>query len=135
MKLILISAFAISAIGILIACQPKKGATSNAEGFVDLELKSFLNKAQQDKNAVLLDVRTPEETAEGIIPGAVELDYNGGQFAKEFKNLDKDKTYYVYCRSGGRSASASQEMFDNGFKNVYNLLGGYMAYENYKSKL
>lgn len=135
MKLLIISTVTICIIGIFLACQPKKGADNNSEGFVDLEVKEFIEQARKDSNAVILDVRTPGETAEGVIPGAIELDYNSGQFAREFKNLDKTKTYYVYCRSGGRSANASQELYDHGFTHVYNLLGGYMGYKSYESKL
>ncbi len=69
--------------------------------------KTFKDKvASAGANAVLLDVRTPEEVAEGIIPGAVNIDFRAPDFAEKIAELDKDKTYFVYCKVGGRSAKA-----------------------------
>jgi rhodanese-related sulfurtransferase len=79
-------------------------------------------------NAVLLDVRTPEEVAAGIIPGAVNIDFTAPDFAEKIAGLDKDKTYYVYCKVGGRSAKAIDKMKGTGFKSLYNLEGGYDAW-------
>lgn len=58
------------------------------------------------EDAVILDVRTPEEYAAGHLEGAVLLDFNGGQFAAGFPNLDPDAEYVVYCRSGNRAGQA-----------------------------
>ena len=58
------------------------------------------------EDAVILDVRTPEESAAGHLEGAVLLDFNGGQFAAELPNLDPDAEYVVYCRSGNRAGQA-----------------------------
>ena len=86
-------------------------------------------KIAQDKDAVILDVRTEEETENGIIEGAKVIDiYQGQGFIDEVEKLDKDKNYYVYCRSGARSAQACALMGQLGFETTYNLLGGYMAW-------
>ena len=58
------------------------------------------------EDAVILDVRTPEEYAAGHLEGAVLLDFNGGQFAAELPNLDPAAEYVVYCRSGNRAGQA-----------------------------
>lgn len=79
-------------------------------------------------NTVLLDVRTPAETAGGVITGALELDFRSADFAAEVAALDKDKTYLVYCASGGRSGKTCEMMEAAGFKNVVNLKGGYRAW-------
>jgi len=79
-------------------------------------------------NTVILDVRTPAETAGGVIEGAIELDYRAPDFADEVAKLDKDKTYLVYCASGGRSGKACSAMQGMGFREVYNLKGGYKAW-------
>jgi len=76
----------------------------------------------------LLDVRTPEEFAEGHIQGAVNIDIYDAQFSSQLDKLDKSKPVYVYCRSGARSSNASEMMKKKGFKEVYNLIGGYAAY-------
>ncbi len=79
----------------------------------------------EDKNAVILDVRTPEEQAMGIIENAICIDiYEPEEFISELEKLDKSKNYYVYCKAGGRSANACQVMDEMGFAQTYNLLGG-----------
>lgn len=86
-----------------------------------------------DKNAVLLDVRTPGECEEGIQPNAITLDIlNEDVFMFGIEELDKDKTYYVYCRSGKRSLSACRIMEDRGF-DVVNLEGGMIAWSQVAS--
>lgn len=84
-----------------------------------------LTKLKNDNKAVVIDVRTPAEWQEGVIEGAtLFIDFNGGNFEQQIAKLDKSKTYIVYCRSGGRSARASQLMANKGFKNVINMEGG-----------
>lgn len=92
--------------------------------FTDINVNECA-KMMSQKDVVLLDVRTPEETSEGIIEGALTIDFYGDQFEQEVLKLDRDKTYIVYCKSGGRSSSASEMMSKAGFKNVHNLEGGY----------
>jgi len=82
-----------------------------------------------DGENVLLDVRSPEEFAEGHIPDAVNLDVNGENFEKEISELDPSKTYYVYCHSGTRSTRACSELQEKGLKNLINLKDGYSAYK------
>jgi rhodanese-related sulfurtransferase len=82
-----------------------------------------------EENVVLIDVRTPGEIAQGYIKGAQKfIDINGASFESEIQALDKSKTYVMYCRSGGRSGRAADYMVNNGFTNVYNLLGGISNY-------
>lgn len=96
----------------------------------DLTIPQWKEQIAQDDNAVILDVRTEEETEDGIIEGAQVIDiYQGQGFMDEVSKLDKEKNYYVYCRSGGRSAQACALMGQLGFKTTYNLLGGYTAWD------
>lgn len=76
----------------------------------------------------LVDVRTPEEYAQGYIGNAVNIDVLNDNFATEILKIDKTKPVYIYCRSGSRSASAAQQMQKLGFQEVYDLKGGYMAW-------
>ena len=82
-----------------------------------------------DENKVLLDVRTPEEFQAGNIPNSINIDFNSGEFDAMIQDLDKNKTYYVYCKSGNRSTKASQKMQEAGFQHVVNLKDGYSAYQ------
>ncbi|MCB0479160.1 MAG: rhodanese-like domain-containing protein [Crocinitomicaceae bacterium] len=82
-------------------------------------------KVLNKEGIIILDVRTPGETSRGMIPGAVEIDFRGANFEKEVEKLDKSKPVYIYCASGGRSKSAQEKMSSLGFKETYNLLGGF----------
>ena len=93
---------------------------------MNLTQEEWASKLDQDPNAAILDVRTPEEWEEGVIPNAVKIDiYRGQEFLDDVAALDKSKNYYVYCKAGGRSAQACQLMNQMGFENTYNLMGGF----------
>lgn len=92
---------------------------------MNLSQKDWTKQLEEDNNSVVLDVRTQEEVNEGIIPNAIHIDiYRGQGFIYEIDQLDKAKNYYVYCKSGGRSAQACAIMNQLGFKNAFNLVGG-----------
>ena len=80
--------------------------------------------------AVVVDVRTPAEFAEGHLEGAVNIDVeNQVDFAAALISLPKDQPYVVYCRSGNRSAAATQQMVGAGFTDVTDA-GGLQAASN-----
>lgn len=82
-----------------------------------------------DTNVVVLDVRTPNEYAEGHILGAVLIDQNQSDFVEKAKaSLPQGKTIALYCRSGRRSANAAGKLADVGYKCV-NLKGGIIAWK------
>ena len=96
----------------------------------DLTQEEWVSQLESDANAVILDVRTDAEVADGIIPNAIHIDIHKGQgFIDELEALDKTKNYYVYCRSGNRSGQACAIMENLGFNNAYNLLGGMLEWE------
>ncbi|MBT8320344.1 MAG: rhodanese-like domain-containing protein, partial [Eudoraea sp.] len=84
------------------------------------------------ENAVLLDVRTPEEFAEGHLEGAVNMDWYQADFAKQLEAIGKGNKVYVYCKKGGRSAEAANLMDSLGYKKVVDLTGGYDAWLEFK---
>lgn len=91
----------------------------------DLSQEEWTKQLASDNNAIVIDVRTDEEVAEGIIPNAIQIDiYKGQGFVYEVEALEKDKHYYVYCRSGVRSANACALMNQLGIEKAFNLLGG-----------
>jgi len=96
------------------------------KSYENVSADAFKKLFDEHPNAVILDVRTKEEFKQGAIRGAVNLDLIGGSFKQEIAKMDKDKTYFVYCRSGNRSGQACKLMGDLGFKNLYNLSGGIM---------
>ena len=111
------------------ACQlqSSEGQTGASASYRDISVAEFKNR-MDDEAVVLLDVRTPPEIAEGKIAGAKELDFRSPDFSEKVGTLDKEKTYLIYCRSGGRSGNTCKMMADKGFKKLYNLKGGYNAW-------
>jgi rhodanese-related sulfurtransferase len=96
---------------------------------MNLTQEDWVSQFEADGNAVILDVRTENECNEGIIPNAINIDIREEQgFIDKIETLDKSKNYYVYCRSGARSAKACEVMNDLGFKNTYNLVGGFLEW-------
>ena len=96
----------------------------------DLTQEEWSSQLENDDNAIILDVRTDAEVANGIIANAIHIDiYKGQEFISEIEDLDKSKNYYVYCRSGNRSGQACKIMEQLGFKNAYNLEGGILDWE------
>lgn len=79
-------------------------------------------------NAILLDVRTAGEVAQGAIKGHKHIDIMSTSFAEKISKLDKEKSYFIYCRSGNRSGQACNFMFNQGFTKLYNLSGGIGSY-------
>lgn len=86
--------------------------------------------AAADDDLVILDVRTPEEFAEGHIDGAVMIDFYRDDFASELAALDPDVPYVLYCRSGNRSGQARAMMAELGFRAVDDVDGGVIAWQN-----
>lgn len=96
---------------------------------MNLTQEDWISQLEEDGNAVILDVRTEDEYNDGIIPNAINIDIHKGQgFISELEALDKNKNYYVYCRSGARSAKACEIMNELGFENANNLIGGILEW-------
>ena len=93
----------------------------------NLDAESFRDKIKADPKAVIIDVRTPEEEIEGMIEGSRNINIMDPSFMSSVMELDKDKNYYVFCRSGNRSGNACRFMEQNGL-NAYNLEGGIQAW-------
>jgi rhodanese-related sulfurtransferase len=87
--------------------------------------------AAQHENAVLLDVRTPAEYNMSHIPGAMNLNVQNDDFESMVAGLDKNKTYLVHCTknpANGRSARALDTLQELGFRSLYSIEGGYVAW-------
>jgi len=89
----------------------------------------FNSRIHATTQVQLMDVRTPEEFAEGYIKGAVNIDFNGENFAEQIQSQTKSMAVYVYCRSGRRSAAAAEQMGEMGFTQVFDLDGGILGWK------
>ena len=97
------------------------GCGISSEGYKNIsseEAKQLID----NQEVVVLDVRTTEEYQEGHIPSAIWLPLQ--ELETKFSDLDKDQAYLVVCRSGNRSAQASENLSNNQFNTVYNMTGG-----------
>lgn len=83
----------------------------------------------ENKKIVVLDVRTPEEFADGHIAGAKNVDFYAKDFEKQLDALDKGRPYLVHCAAGGRSANARDLMTQHQFLTIYHLDGGFNAWK------
>ncbi|MBW8050518.1 MAG: rhodanese-like domain-containing protein [Cytophagales bacterium] len=115
---------------LLLAVACSSAQTQN-EGAKNVSVTEF-NELIEKGTGLLLDVRTPEEFEEGYIEGAKNMNFYDDDFDAQIEKLDKDKPVLVYCGSGGRSAKTMSLMKEKGFKEVYNLLGGYGAWVSQK---
>jgi rhodanese-related sulfurtransferase len=118
----LIASFA--ALILLAGCSSTGSATT-----VNLNVSEFSQKITEP-DVIILDVRTPEEFASGHIEGALNIDFNGGDFANEITRLNPSENYAIYCRSGSRSGQAASIMHKAGFHEVSNLNGGVIDWTN-----
>ncbi len=102
---------------VFIACS----ASGEHEAVNSTEIKSLSG----NHNGIVVDVRTPEEFREGHLAQTdYHIDFLDDGFENKLDELDKDQTYYLYCRTGNRSGQARQVMKEKGFISVYNI-GGY----------
>ena len=95
---------------------------------IDVEAAEF--EQQMFGNYVLLDVRSYEEFEEGHIEGATLIPVD--EIASRWVEIEEYDKILVYCRSGNRSVTASDILIEAGFDEVYNLLGGIKAWNEYK---
>lgn len=102
--------------------------------FKNIGPEEFEKAVNENEDAVIIDVRGPGELVEGSIEGHVMINMMHPAFVSKIEELDRDKTYFLYCRSGGRSSSACGFMAQKGFSKLYNLSGGIMAWNQYKNQ-
>ncbi len=134
----------VAALGVLAACgsdtaagdTPTPATTATADagpsgptGFATItpdDASAVL--ADPPDDLVILDVRTPEEFAEGHLDGALLVDFYDPDFADQLAELDPDVPYVVYCRSGNRSGQTLPLMQQLGFGSALDIGGGILAW-------
>ena len=96
---------------------------------------AYKNIIDSDNKIILIDVRSRQELDEIMINGVLNYDFNSDEFEKSILSLDKEKTYYMICRSGRRSGITTELMLENGFENVLNIKGGMIKWVDSNLKL
>ncbi len=117
----------VAALSIMLvfsaACQAQDERLLEPSAAADL-----MRRNRDNPDFLILDVRTAQEFKQGYIEGAVLLDYYASDFRERFAELDRAATIFTYCRSGNRSSHVLDMADDLGFKNVYDLRGGILAW-------
>jgi phage shock protein E len=104
------------AIGVLLLSL--LGCSSGTTEGVGVRTVSAIEAVKVLDSRVVIDVRGPDEVAEGAIVGATVLDFNAGEFQAKIGDYDRNAAYLVYCRSGSRSGQAVAIMKELGFTDV-----------------
>lgn len=128
-KLKIASVGLIASLGLFSSCSAQTTETSNANQTTQTENLTPLKKALSE-GAFLVDVRTPAEFAAGSVPGAVNIPVD--QVQNQLDQFKGKENIVVFCRSGGRSASAKTILEENGVKDVINGLTWQNVNQNLK---
>lgn len=95
-----------------------------------VDAKTFTKTIKELPNEQIVDVRTPDEFAEGAIDNAVNMNYHDSDFAEQaVGKLDKNKPVMLYCAGGVRSAKAAKILKKQGFTEIYDLEKGYSSWK------
>ena len=115
----------------------------NMSGFVAENILNGILKVEQwdgfettfaaDENAMMIDVRNPDEVMSGAMEGSINIPLD--TLRSNLNNIPKDKTIFVYCAVGLRGYLAQRILLQNGYKNVINLSGGYNLWNVCKTEL
>jgi rhodanese-related sulfurtransferase len=96
----------------------------------NIDQNKWRSQLESEEDCLIIDVRTSEEFEELRLPNSINIDfYKPQDFMQELEKLDKNKVYYIYCRTGSRSANTCELMKETGFAKTYNLLGGITEWE------
>jgi phage shock protein E len=92
------------------------------------EAWNMIKMNSANSELIIIDVRTRDEYTREHIPHAINRDVQSPSFLKDIDTLDRNKTYFLYCRAGNRSVAAMDIMKDEGFKKVSTINGGFNAW-------
>lgn len=105
-----------------------------AQEIIEVNASKVKQALADDKNWVVLDVRTPGEFSQGHIPGALNIDFYQNDALSRIGKLDKNAKYIVYCRTRNRSGVVADFMIKNGFKTVHQMVDGIAGWDRVKDK-
>ena len=93
-----------------------------------VSVKQAIERIKKSSEIIVVDIRTPEEFANGHIKKAININMNDKGFTKKLAKLDREKTYLMHCRSGGRSTASLPVWNQLGFENVLHLSSGSLGW-------
>ena len=104
------------------------GASLTAAEPVEIKVEAAASLLAEGEGVTVLDIRTPEEFAEGHLAGAKNLDFTEGDFEERLAQLDRSKPYLVHCASGRRSSQAMEVFKKLRFTRIHHLVDGYKGW-------
>ncbi len=111
-------------VPMVSGCSKSLDTTLILEDVAAQEAFDLIQQNKGNPDFLIIDVRTPEEFKDGHIENAILIDFYAENFTDEIAKLDREKTFFIYCRSGNRSGQALDIMAELGFQEVYNLSVG-----------
>lgn len=96
----------------------------------NIHAEELKNKIDSGDNLLIIDVRNPQELMRGKLEKSINIPLDNFNNEIEKKISDKNAMVHLYCLSGGRSIIAAQIMDSLGYKNVYNLVSGMLAWRS-----
>lgn len=113
---------------VATAAEPLPELRTDEAGAVLVSQDEMMRLLDADSAPLILDVRTPEEYAEGHVPGAVNISHD--ELATRLAEIEaaRQDGVIVYCRSGRRAATAEELLLGQGFQNVQHLEGDMIAW-------
>ena len=131
LKNLMVLALSVSlVIGVILTGGCVGDETATIEDITPQEAFTLIQNNQNNPDFVIIDVRTPAEFEGEHIENATNIDFYSEAFRDILDTLDKNKTYLIYCKVGGRSGSALDIMAELNFKEVYNILGGMLQWKS-----
>ncbi len=129
LRVLVLSALLVVGLVVTGGCARSEAPTQIIENITPQEAFTLIQDNQDNPDFAIIDVRTPEEVAGGYIEGAINIDFYAETFEAELGILDKSKKYLIYCRTGGRSGATLPIMEELGFLEVYDISGGFVAWQ------
>ena len=118
--------FTLFALLILCICGFTFAGNDSKDLFTTVSWEMAIEMSKDKKaKAIFVDVRTPQEVAQGTVAGSLNIPLQ--QIQARYSELPKDKSLLIFCRSGKRSRAASDFLIQQGYTKVYNVDGGFLA--------
>ena len=125
--LLVAGALSVAFTTIATAGEPVASAPASAPAAAPMSPEALLeHQSRHPDHLFVLDVRTPQEYAEGHVPGAVNVPYD--QLASRLAEVPKDKDVVLYCKSGRRAGIAADVLAANGYMRLSHLEGDMPAW-------
>lgn len=112
---------------LIVCILPLAGQVPDSVKYQSLKPNDFRQQYLKTDSSILIDVREPFEFKGNRIKGAINIPASGN-LDKVADTLNKEFSLFIYCTSGFRSSNAAQKLFDKGFRKLYNLEGGIVAW-------